>query len=278
MVSMKMKVAVSNIAWDPSQLEEHLLILEQMGCKGLEISPSSIWAEPVLSNKKDRKNLLEIVKSYELDIISMHSLTYTHSEFKLFDSEKSRVKLKQYLFKLIDLADEIECPIMVFGSPQSRRIEKNDYKKCFEIAVDFFREIGEMAKSKGVIFCIEPLGPSDKCDFIMNANEAYELIQQVNSENISLHLDAKAMIDVREDYQEVFDNYGKILKHFHVGDPGLRPPGTITDEHVKIGVALKRSKYNGYVSIEMKRGFGPSKEIVRDAIGYVKKVYMRNNE
>ena len=180
---------------------------------------------------------------------------------------------KKYLFKLIDLADDLNCPVMVFGSPQSRQVGRKDYETCFRIAVDFFSDIGEKAKSRGVFFCIEPLGASDNCDFITTADEACELLERVDSEHFSLHLDAKAMMDAREDYQKVFDDHGAILKHFHVGDPGLKPPGTVTDEHVKIGDALKRSTYDGYISIEMKRGFGPSQEVIKQSVEYVKECY-----
>lgn len=273
-----MEIAVSNIAWEPSQLSEHLNLLQQLDCKGIEISPSSIWDEPVLTSKKERADLLNLVNKHGLEIVSLHSLTYTHPELKMFSSEESREKLKLYLFELIELAHDLKCPIMIFGSPQSRKVGDNDYGKCFRIAIDFFTEIGLKAKLNGVTFCIEPLGPSDNCDFITTADEANELIKQVDVTNFSLHLDAKAMMDVNEEYQKVFDNYGSILKHFHVGDPELKPPGTVTNEHVKIANALKRSNYNGYVSIEMKKGMNPSKKVIKNAVEYVRKIYSINCE
>lgn len=269
-----MEISVSNIAWDPSQLLEHLRLLKQLGCSGVEISPSSIWSEPILTSKKDRNDLLTMVNQCGLDIISLHSLTYTQPNLEMFGSVENRDKLLQYLFKLIDLAYDLNSHIMIFGSPQSRKIKNKDYNTCFQIAIQFFSRIGEKAKSRGVTFCIEPLGPSDNCNFIMTADEAYRLIKEVNSDNFSLHLDAKAMMDVREDYQKVFDDYGKILKHFHVGDPDLRPPGFVTDEHVRIATALKQSKYDGFVSIEMRRGFGSSKQIIKQAVEYVNNIYL----
>lgn len=268
-----MKLSVSNIAWEPSELSPHLSLLNELGCNGVEISPSSIWNEPVESSLSERRDLLELVVDSSLEISSLHSLTYIHPELKMFGSDAKIDDLKNYLFSLIDLAHDLKSPVMVYGSPQSRRIDDGNYDECFNVAVDFFRDIGKKASSMDVYFCIEPLGPSDNCDFITNATEAYELIDAVNSSHFSLHLDAKAMIDVKEDYQKVFDDYGGILKHFHVGDTGLRPPGTITDEHVKIATAMKNSMYDGFISIEMKRGFGSSMDIITKSVEYVKNTY-----
>lgn len=267
-----MKIAVSNIAWKPLELYEHLKLLKELDCTGVEIAPSLIWKEPILASKKERFSLLKMVNRYSLTIVAMHALTYTHPELKMFDTKESRDLLKEYLFKMINLAHDLKCPVMVFGSPQSRRVEKQKYDECLKIAVDFFYEIGEYARSRAVNFCIEPLGPSDNCDFIMNTDEAYKLIQMIGSKGFGLHLDTKTIINNTEDYEKVFNQYGKVLKHFHVGDPGIRPP--VSDEHVKIGKALKKSQYNNYVSIEMRRGFGPQKEVITKAVRYVTKCYI----
>ncbi|NPE27413.1 sugar phosphate isomerase/epimerase [Methanococcoides sp. SA1] len=270
-----MEIAISNIAWDPSQLVEHLELLRDMECKGLEIAPSAIWQEPTKVNQGEIVEFIELIHSYGLKIISMHSLTYTHPELKMFSTLETREKLKEYLFELIDLASKLNCPVMIFGSPQSRKVGTQNYDECFNLAVSFFKEIGMKAQTKGILFCIEPLGPSDNCDFITNADEAYKLITTVGCPNFSMHLDAKAMMDVNENYQAVFTNYGDFLKHFHVGDPGLNPPGTITDKHIEIAAAINNSSYEGYVSIEMKITDGESMEIVTNAINYVKKIYLK---
>ncbi|WP_407282797.1 sugar phosphate isomerase/epimerase family protein [Methanolobus sp. WCC1] len=269
-----MNLSVSNIAWEPSELPEHLTLLKELGCNGVEISPSSIWDEPVQAFLSERKQLLKLIDDNGLEVSSLHSLTYNHPELKMFGPDEKIDELKDYLFRLIDLAHDLKSPVMVYGSPQSRRVSDGNYDECFDIAVDFFQDIGKKASSKDVYFCIEPLGPSDGCDFITNADEAYKLIEIVDSTHFCLHLDAKAMMDVKEDYQKVFTDYGSILKHFHVGDPGLRPPGTTTGEHLKIAEAIKNSVYDGFVSVEMKRGFGPSRDTIKTAVDYVRKTYL----
>jgi sugar phosphate isomerase/epimerase len=50
-----MKIAVSNIAWEHKYLSEYLKLLKQLGCSGVEIAPSIIWAEPANSSMGDRK-------------------------------------------------------------------------------------------------------------------------------------------------------------------------------------------------------------------------------
>ena len=67
--------------------------------------------------------------------------------------------------------------------------------------------------------------------------------------------------------------YGSILRHFHISEPGLAPPGHSGFDHSIIGRELAETKYDKFISIEMRRGFGESKEIVKSAIKYVRKKY-----
>ena len=268
-----MKLAVSNIAWENERLEEHLAFLENLKCDGVEVAPSCIWKEPVETSKEDVAGLKKMVTRHSLSIPALHALLFTRPDLYLFGEESVRRQMINYLKEFIRLADDLGARVLVYGSPKSRLIGNKDRAECYAIAVDSFRELGREAEKFGRFFCIEPLGPSE-CDFIQNADEGFELVKDVANPNFCLHLDAKALIDAKEDFDSVFKKYGKIIKHFHVGDPGISPPGHTGFDHSRIGKPLSDSGYDGFISIEMKRGFGESKEIIRDSVKYVRKHYI----
>ena len=60
-----MKIGISNIAWDHSKLLEYLSFLKKLGFSGIEIAPSKIWQDPIISIKKEQSHSLIIRKILE---------------------------------------------------------------------------------------------------------------------------------------------------------------------------------------------------------------------
>jgi sugar phosphate isomerase/epimerase len=269
---MSIRLSVSNIAWHQNELEDHLGLLVELGCDGVEIAPSCIWKEPVHVSDDEIEWLKKLLSRYDLVIPAFHALLFTRPDLYIFGDESIRQQAVLYLKKLIRLAGMLSVRVLVYGSPASRRVAERPYDRCYETALGVFKELGIEAERHNVILCIEPLGPSEN-DFIQTAEEGYQIVRDVDKPHFGLHLDVKAMVDVGEDFEAVFRKYGTMLKHFHVSDPGLAPPGSTCLDHSLIGKALSDSLYDGFVSIEMRRGFGDTKEIIRDAVAYVRKSY-----
>ena len=272
-----MKLSVSNIAWDNNALEEHLALLKELGCDGVEIAPSCIWKEPVEAGKDEIESLRKLVSKYSLVIPAFHALLFTRSDLYIFGEESKREQTISYLKRLIRLAGMLSVRVLVYGSPSSRRVGDRSYTKCYEIAVEIFRNLGREAQLHDTFFCIEPLGPSES-DFIQTTDEGYNLVRDVAHPHFGLHLDTKAMIDSGEDFTEVLQRYASIIRHFHVSDPGLAPPGHTGFDHSIVGEALLETSYNGFISIEMKRGFGDTKKVVKDAVKYVREKYFLSGD
>lgn len=271
-----MKLSVSNIAWENSELEEHLKLLRDLGCEGVELAPSCIWPEPVEVSQEERKRVRRLVQSSGLEVTAFHALLYTRPDLQLFKDKKSRQATVDYLKQLAQLCADLRGKALIFGSPKSRMKGDRDYEECLEWAAEAFREVAEEGKGLGVVLCIEPLPPKE-ADFIRNSAEGMALVERVNRSNFGLHLDAKAMVEADENFEEAFQKYGRQICHFHVGDPGLSPPGSTGVDHSRIGKALRRSGYNGYVSIEMRKGFGPSREVVSKSVEYVRACYLNGD-
>jgi len=271
-----MKLSVSNIAWNNDELKSYLILLRNLGCDGVEIAPSRIWKEPVNAKKEEIEHLKRLVKRCGLSISAFHALLYNKPNFYLFGDESIRRITVSYLKNLIKLAGRLSTGILVYGSPKSRKIGDNNYDRCYRIAMDTFRDLAREAEKYDVCFCIEPLGPSES-DFIQTAEEGYQLVRDVDSPGFGLHLDVKAMLDSKEDFSGVFEKYASMLKHFHISDPGLAPPGYTGLDHRPIGKALFKSGYDGFVSIEMKEQFAGTQESVKAAVKYVQERYIYEN-
>ncbi len=268
-----MKISVSNIAWETSRMDEHLSLLQDLGCDGMELSPNMIWDEPV---EVDRQVLLSFkhkVDSYGLDMPSMHSLTYTRPDLTFLDSEKSRNDLVNYVVSLGEIANLMEIPVMVFGSAKSRRIGNRIRASAEDIIVDSMREIAERLAPLGVTLLIEALSKKES-DFINNLGEAYDLIKKVDVPHFSLHVDLRSSFEEHEIQREIWQKYGKIVKHCHVANPGFKPPSEECLDHKCAATAMKQSGYNGFISIEMGRNYGETPKVVSDAVTFVRNNYL----
>ena len=86
----RMKISVSNIAWFNNELEEHLLLLKDLHCDGVEIAPSCIWTEPLDASPSDIDGLKRMVAKYDLSIPALHALLFTRPESSLFKDKSIR--------------------------------------------------------------------------------------------------------------------------------------------------------------------------------------------
>lgn len=266
-----MKLSVSNIAWDPARMDEFLGLLQSQGCQGLEFSASMLWQEPVEADVSKISDFKKKVWSFGLEFSSMHSLTYTRPDLTFFDSDGKRKDLVEYIISLGRIANLLEIPVMVFGSAKSRQIGSGDRDECLKVMADTFYRIAEGLKPLGVILLIEPLSKIES-DCINNTEEAVSIVKSVSHSNFSLHVDLRSSFAEKEDYSKVWSKYSKIIRHCHVANPGLNPPGPDCPEHYKAAEAIRISGYGGYISLETRKVSSPG--ILRDAIKFVKEVYL----
>lgn len=268
-----MKLAISNIAWETPRMDEHLALLNEVGCHGFELSPSMIWQEPVDVKRETLLAFKQKINSYGLEIPSMHSLTYPRPDLTFFDSKESRDGLIRYIVALGEIANLLEISVMIFGSAKSRRFGDRDKEDCLNVMSAAFRMMAQKLAPLGVTLLIEPLGKHET-DSINNLDEAYDLMARVDHPGFALHNDLKSSFTEGEDQAYVWSKYGKFTKHAHVANPGLKPPSSECTEHLLAAKAMHEAGYNRYISIEMGRNFGETLGVVKEALAFVRTTYL----
>lgn len=268
-----MKISISNIAWASSPLQNYLRLIKQLGCNGIELAPSLIWNEPIMSSKEERKNIKSKIQSFDLEIVGFHALLFTRKDLKLFYSQESRKDTKNYLRRLLELCSDLGGKQIIFGSPANRKIYNRKYRDCLDQSVEDFYSLAEHARANNVIICIEPLSRKET-EFIQSTQEGIELVKRINHPNFKLHIDTKSIFNNKEDVNSIIPNCENLLQHVHVGDVELKEPGTINYNHKKIGQALRNINYNNYVSIEMRENKDDVEGSIKRSINYVKNNYL----
>jgi len=245
-----MKIAISNLGWDMSINEETLVMLRDKGVKALEIAPKKIFEDLASVSDEEALAYQREMNMAGLDIVAFQAFLFGRPELKLFD-DSTREEMTSYIKKIIELAGKLGVRALVYGAPKSRDIMERDLDECYDIAVEFFRELGEYALYNKTTFCIEANAEQYNCNFINRAEDAAQLVRNVNSDGFKLHLDTACMHLAQDDFKSVIQNNIDILHHFHVSEPFLKDFSKPEVPHKKIAEALKSAGYKGYVSIEM---------------------------
>ncbi len=265
------KLSVSNIAWGNEDVPSFLELLAETGCHGMELSASLFWTCPENVGAEEGAALKRMVQAYGLELPAMHSLTYTRPDLYFFGSREGRQVLEDYIVSMGRLAGILGIPAMILGSAQSRRIGERNKEDCFYMMTESCYRIAERLKYWNVSLLIEPLS-SQYTDFINNAEEGMALVKAVGHDYFALHIDLKSSFEERENQERLWSLYAGHIRHCHIANPGLRPPGPDCHEHSIAAAAMKVAGYERYISLEINRV--SSAEELKKTILFVKETYL----
>jgi sugar phosphate isomerase/epimerase len=248
------RIGISNVAWNRDEDEELLALLPSLGVEALEVAPTKLWDDPLAAP------LEEYRRRATLPVVSLQSLLFGHPELRLFDASRSQTM--ERLQRMCDVAARLGASVLVFGSPQNRRLEGREP----EDAIPFFQELGRYAESRGVCVCIEPLPPQLGTDFLNTVEEAVAFVAAVGSAGLDVHLDSATLHLTGEQVSFA-------PRHFHATELGFGVLGSEGVDHARYANELRGLDYGGVVSIEMFALEGSNRERVLASVEYAQRTY-----
>lgn len=266
-----MNLSISNIAWNQIDDKKELEKIWGHGFSAIEITPSRIWENFQDIDSVGRYKYLKHVQSFGLTICSMHSLFWMAKDMALFGTKREQKNLSEHFTALIHLAQDLQIPRMIFGSPSVRKKGLLSNSDAYERASEILFPVSELAYQCGTKILIEPLSPLET-DFISNHREGIELVKTVASKGFGLHLDAKAICSENGPPDIAIDDSKNMMEHFHVNEGGLGSFRNAKLPHAVLAKKLKDIGYDGFISIEMKQLENSESEI-EYALNFVKRVY-----
>ncbi|MBI3465257.1 MAG: sugar phosphate isomerase/epimerase [Planctomycetes bacterium] len=268
-----MRLAVSNIAW-PANADRHAAnLLREQQVSGLEIAPTKVWPRPLNATAAEISAYRQEWERRGIQIVALQALLFEKPHFRVFGTPQQRQECLEYLYGVIRLAARLGAHVLVFGSPKNRAAGDLPPAVVREIAVTFFRSLGEQAQQNGVVFCIEPNPIAYGCDFVTTVSAGVELVREVDHPGFALHLDAAGMHLNGESLLDSLAIATTHCRHFHVSEPFLAPVGTGGVPHAELGSALRQAGYDRWLSIEMKCPGDDWAEAVQRAISHTCTAY-----
>jgi sugar phosphate isomerase/epimerase len=247
-----MKLSICNEVFSGMDITEVLLYVKRFGYNGIEIAPFTMGSNVEKISSDRRREIRKKAVENSIEIVGTHWVLVCDKNVNLFNElGEVRKEALKYLITVVEFTSEIGGRIVVFGSPKQRSIpSKEVFKKAWDSAVSAFREIGDSAKEKMVVFCIEPLS-KDQTNFINNVSEAIKFIKDVDHENIRLILDVRSMCDEKRSFRDIIKEGKTYLEHFHANDCNGYIPGSGSANYKEIVQSLIEIEYSGYLSVEV---------------------------
>ncbi len=246
-----MRLAISNIAWDTSEDEEIAEMLKRYGVDAIDIAPGKYFPEPDKATDEEIVRVKHWWAARGIEITGMQALLFGTSGLNVFGPAGARDALLQRLSAVCLIGAGLGATRLVFGAPKNRDRNGLNDNQVMEIAIPFFRQIGNVAQACGVIFCLEPNPPRYGANFMTTSAETAEVVRKVAHPAIRMQLDTGAMTINREDPVTVLHSNATLIGHVHASEPDLVPLGDGVVDHATMAENLRQQLPEHIVTIEM---------------------------
>jgi D-psicose/D-tagatose/L-ribulose 3-epimerase len=158
-----------------------------------------------------------------------------------------------YLKSVMDAMAEVGTPVLagpLYSTVgRAEATEESEYKRQWETVVGHLKTLADYAGKRNIKLAIEPLNRYET-DFINTCEQAMNLVNDVNSDAITVHLDSYHMNIEEKDSPRAILRAGSKLGHFHACGTDRGTPGNDHTNWEGIVAAIKEIRYDGGVVIE----------------------------
>ncbi len=247
-----MKYAICNELFEGWPLDKTAAFVAQLGYHGLELAPFTLCDLVTDLSTAQRRKIRRTIEDAGLSVVGLHWLLAHTDGFQLNDTDPAvRARTAQYLLDLIDCCAELGGGVLIFGSPQQRDIPPGRAAaEAWKTTTEIMRRCGERAQRQGLLFCIEPLSRNET-NFIVNVDEAADLVRQVDHPGLQMMVDVKAMSNDPRPIPQQIRAVHPLFHHVHLNDPNLRGPGMGELDFRPILQTLADLDYTRWLSVEV---------------------------
>lgn len=246
-----MRLSISNIAWDTVEDDNIATLLSRYSIDAIDIAPGKYFPDPANASVSDIARVKSWWKGHGIDIIGMQALLFGTTGMNMFGSPSNQNAMLEHFDSLCRIGAGLNARRLVFGSPKNRDRSGLSDRQTLDIAVPFFKRLGDIAQRHKVIFCLEPNPSLYGANFMTTANETADVVKMVQHDAIKMQLDTGANSINNEDIRKLLPLIGHLIGHIHISEPGLLPIGDADTPHNDIAAVLATSLPDLIVSIEM---------------------------
>ena len=246
-----MRLAISNIAWDPAEDVAVAGLLQRYGVDAIDVAPGKYFSDPVNAGSADIARVKQWWADQGIAITGMQALLFGTTGLNVFGPAEVQAAMLRHLDAVCRIGAGLGATRLVFGSPKNRDRSGLDDAAASDLAVDFFRRLGDLAEGHGVLVCLEPNPPCYGANFMIDSAETATVVRQVGHRAIRMQLDTGAMSINGEAPAAVLRDCAGLIGHVHASEADLLPLGDGATDHALVAAALAQYLPAHLVCIEM---------------------------
>ncbi len=246
-----MRLAISNIAWDISEDKDIAKLLNHYKVDAIDIAPGKYFPDPPKTTDTEIVRVKQWWEARGIEITGMQALLFGTTGLNVFGSSEVQDVLLKHLAAVCRIGAGLGATRIVFGSPKNRDRTGLSDEQVIEMAIPFFRRLGEIAQSYGVLICLEPNPACYGANFMTTSDETAVVVRQVAHPAIRMQLDTGAITINGEDPVAVLENCASLIGHVHASEPEIAPLGDKGADHATIAQCLRSLLPESIVTIEM---------------------------
>ena len=246
-----MRLAISNIAWEPVDDEQVAALLKQHKIDTIDIAPGKYFANPMAATVDEIFRIRNWWAQRGIAINGMQGLLFGTSGLNMFGSAEAQSAMLTYLDGICRIAAGLGATKLVFGAPKHRDRSGFSDAQANTMAKEFFRRLGDIAAQHSVIFCIEAVPAGYASNFLLTHAQAAAMVREVDHSAIRLLLDSGTIAGNGEDYAKVIHEHAGLVTHVHISEPGLVPLGDGATDHAAMAAQLRACLPEQTLTLEM---------------------------
>jgi D-psicose/D-tagatose/L-ribulose 3-epimerase len=268
-----MKISLCNEVIREMDFPAQCDFARKLGYDGLELAPFTLDENPHLLGKERRAELRRAAAEAGVTITGLHWLLVTPQGLSINSPDKGvRNRTVEVMRALIELCADVGGKVLVHGSPKQRMVANGDsLEEAWKRACDTFSAVAGDAEAANLIYCIEPLAPSET-NFINSVAEGVRLVEAVGHPAFLTMIDCCASAAetlATPDLMERWLPTGKVA-HIHFNDANRRGPGQGETRFEPIIAVLRRHNYQGIIGVEPFEYVPDGPSSAARAIGYIR--------
>lgn len=246
-----MRIAISNIAWDKSEDEQVAELLNKNGVDAIDVAPSKYFPDAKNVSPGDIAQVREWWRDHGIVITGMQALLFGTVGLNMFGTQDTQIAMLQHLQAVCKIGAGLGAKVLVFGAPKNRDRSALTDEEAQDVAISFFRRLGDIASRYDLLICLEPNPTTYGANFMTNSDETARIVIAVNHPAISMQLDTGAMAINGEEAVHIIKKYAALIGHIHASEPDLVTLGEGVADHGSAGLQLHESLPDQVVTIEM---------------------------
>lgn len=246
-----MRVAISNIAWEPEQDEDIGRLLRSFGVDAIDIAPGKYFPNPIGAMPSDITQVRNAWMNRGISVTGMQALLFGTSGLNLFGPSEVQFAMLEHLAAMCAIGAGLGATKLVFGSPKNRDRSKLSDSETSRTAVSFFRKLGDIAAKHAVTICLEANPVRYGANFMTTSEETALVVAEVAHPAIKMQLDTGAVLINGEDVSALLAKYAHLVGHVHISEPDLVTVGDLATNHREIAAAVRKYLPEHVLTIEM---------------------------